>query len=317
MPADAQLAVKAMNLFVDHVTATITSDFEARGVDSILLKGPAFARLLYRCDYERAYTDTDILVQSADVADAEQVLRARGFVRIDRDEDWIGPGPKYAHTFRRADRALVDLHWRFSGAMASPEELWRSLAEHTMSLSLGGGTVATLDETASAVLLALHAVHHGASRAPALAELERGVERLAPGVWEAAVQLADELGASERFAAGLRLTRAGAQLADRLGLADPSSVELWLKTHPGSYGAWVIDRLTHTSGVRARLAIGFRVIVPTPRTMRTFVPLARRGRTALVLAYLWRPVRLATHAGPSLREWLHALRAVAARRRSH
>lgn len=311
-----ELAVKAMNLFVDHVTATITSEFEARGVDSVLLKGPAFARLLYDSDYERAYTDTDLLVRSADVGKAEEGLRARGFARVDRDGDWIGPGPKYAHTFRRADRALVDLHWHLSGATASPEDIWRSLAEHRISLEVGGRRVAALDEPASVVLLALHAAHHGTSRAPALTELERAVDRLAPDVWGQAARLADELGASVRFAAGLRLTCAGANLADGLGLADPKSVELWLKAHPGSYGTWLLDRLTHATGARARLAIGLRVIVPTRQTMRTFVPLARRGRTGLVLAYLSRPVRLVRHAGPSLREWVHARRAVAAQRRS-
>jgi hypothetical protein len=42
--------------------------------------------------------------------------------------------------------------------------------------------------------------------------------------------------------------------------------------------------------------------------MRTFFPLARRGRCGLVLAYVLRPARLAVHAGPALRDLVRARR---------
>ncbi|HTU86223.1 MAG TPA: nucleotidyltransferase family protein [Solirubrobacteraceae bacterium] len=215
---------------------------------------------LRRLDDERAYTDSDLLVQRADVAQAAQTLRGLGFVRVDRDEDWCGPGPKYAHTFSRArDGALIDLHWRLSGASAAPEDEWSTLSVHTRPLEVGGQRIAALDEPASAVLVALHAAHHGASRSVALAELERAAQILGPDVWSEAARLAERLGAGEQFAAGLRFAPLGARLADHLELAAPSSVDLWLRANPGTNGASLLDKFTQTSGILGRLEICLRV----------------------------------------------------------
>lgn len=309
---DAQLAIKAWSLFLDDMTARVSAELESRGIRCVLLKGAVLARLLYDRDYDRGYTDADLLVQSAHVAEAERALCGLGFVRTDRDEDWVGPAPKYAHTFQRPrDRAMVDLHWRLSGAAASPEAQWSALINRTRPLEIGGRAIDTLDEPASAVMVALHAAHHGASRPTALAELGRGLDRLELAVWAEARRLARELGAEEQFAAGLRLAPAGVRLADRLELADPRSVELWLKANPGSYGAWLLDRLTQTTSLRGRVAICLRVAVPTRRQMHTFAPpLAKRGRIGLGLAYALRPLRLMIHGVPAVREWVRARRAV-------
>src|SRR5205807_1770908 len=103
---------------------------------------------------ERAYTDVDLLVQSTAVARAEQSLEEIGFIRVDRDEDWMGPAPKYAHTFyRETDGAVIDLHWRLSGVPAGPEELWRSLCGHTTELDVGGRLIKSLDSAACALLV--------------------------------------------------------------------------------------------------------------------------------------------------------------------
>lgn len=306
---DAHLAVKLRNLFVDHVTTEVTARFASRQIDSILLKGAAFARLFYDHDHERAYTDSDLLVRTGDVAGAEQALAELGFVRIDRDEDWLGPDPKYAHTFRRArDGALVDLHWRISGVAVAPEPAWSELYGRLTRLDIGGLTVATLDTAASAMLLALHGAHHGTGRAATLSEIERAVQRLDFETWQRAMALAHQLGAGDHFAAGLRLTAAGDALGDRLGLSRPATVELWLKNHSTSYGAWVLDRFTQTKSVRGRLRICLQVAAPPPVVMRSSFALARRGRGGLALAYLLRPLRLVAQAGPAVRVWRRARR---------
>ncbi len=74
-------------------------------------------------------------------------------MRIDRDEDWFEPEPKYAHTFyRRADRAYVDVHWRLSGAAAEATAQWDLMSRHTIALGVGGRSVVALDAAATAVL---------------------------------------------------------------------------------------------------------------------------------------------------------------------
>lgn len=307
---DIPLALQVWTLFVDQVTALIVSHFEDRGIHSILLKGPGFARLFYEREYDRPYTDTDLLVQEHDVPEAEEALRELGFARVDRDEDWIGPAPKYSHTFHRpADGALLDLHWRLSGALASPDVLWSCISSHTVELEVGGRPVASLDAIASALLTALHNAHHGTGRPATLTDLDRAVDRLSPDDWLEATCLADELAAGDQFAAGLRLTHAGNALADRLGLHRPASVELWLKVNPSTYGAWVLDRFTQTHTLRGRARILLQVAVPPRVVMYRFFPLARRGRGGLVLAYMLRPLRLGVHAGPAIRDWVRAFRA--------
>lgn len=304
---------RVRRLLIDRLTASITAAFEERGIPSMLLKGPAFARLLYELDWERPYFDTDLLVQDRHRPGAEQVLLEAGFERVDRDEDWCGV-PKYARTFRRrSDGAAVDLHWSLSGTSAPPEEVWSTLIEHTGELEVGGRKVVVLDQPASALLIALHNAHHGTRRPQTLIDVDRAIERLSITVWSDALRLADQLGAAQPFAAGLRLTRRGNELADRLGLGEPASVDMWLKTNPSSNGAWVLDRFANTRTLRGRLHVCVRVLVPPAVAMRKFVPLARRGGPGLALAYLLRPMWLVLRAGPAGRDWLRARRAVRAK----
>lgn len=306
-----QLAAQVLTLLVDSVTASVVTVFEKNGIDSILVKGPGFASLLYGPDCDRFYSDTDLLVQLSDVERAEELLRENGFVRGDYDEDWLGPAPKYAHTFHRpADGGIVDLHWSLSGATVSPQELWSVIRLHTTQIEVGGRAVHVLDASASALLVALHNAHHGTERPLTLTDLDRAVERLESTVWLDAVCLADLIGANKPFAAGLRLTEAGDALADRLGLDRPASVEMWLKTNPSTYGAYVLDRLSQTRTIRGRAKIFLQVAIPPRVVMYRFFPMSRRGPFGLGLAYLTRPLRLAAHSGPAIRDWLRARRAL-------
>jgi hypothetical protein len=311
MTTNAEFAKKAWSCYVDQVTAALTTQFETHGVASILLKGPGFEALLYDVADGRFYRDTDLLVQVRDRARAEQLLVDSGFERIDRAEPGLGPAPKYARTFRRArDGAIVDLHWRLSGATAPPGQVWSTLSEHVTTLEVGGRPVSVLDAAASAMLVALHSAHHGTGRPKTLTDVEHAVARLDRSTWEGARSLADALGASEPFAAGLRLTSAGDELADSLRLERPASVAMWLKTNPRTYGAWALHQVSQHETATGRLVALGTIVLPSPVVMRTFFPLARRGRLGLMLAYLLRPARLAVHAGPALRDLVRARRAL-------
>jgi hypothetical protein len=311
MTTNADFARKAWSCYVDQVSAAVTTQFEASGIASILLKGPGFEALLYDAANGRFYRDTDLIVQAQDRTGAEQVLADSGFVRVDRDDPVLGPAPRYARTFRRdRDGALVDLHWRLSGATATPADVWSNLSRHVTMLEVGGRRVQVLDATASAVLVALHSAHHGTGRPKTLTDVDQAVARLDRATWQQAKSLAEALGASEPFAAGLRLTPTGEALADRLGLARPASAAMWLKTNPRSYGAWALDQVLQNDTARGRLTALTRIALPSPSVMRTFFPIARRGRGGLTLAYLLRPARLAVHAGPALRDLARARAAV-------
>jgi hypothetical protein len=316
MPKNSEFAQKAWSCYVDQVTAAVMTRFEAHGVASILLKGPGFEALLYEAALSRFYRDTDLLVEVRDRARAEQLLVDSGFERIDREEPGLGPAPKYARTFRRAhDGAIVDLHWRLSGAAVGPGQVWSTLSGHVTTLEVGGQPVSVLDAAASAMLVALHSAHHGTGRPKTLTDVEQAVARLDRSTWEQARSLAAALGASEPFAAGLRLTSAGDALADGLGLARPASAAMWLKTNPRTYGAWALDQVLQNDTISGRLVALGRVVWPSPAVMRTFFPVAQRGRPGLMLAYLLRPARLAVHAGPALRDLARARLAARSSRR--
>lgn len=308
---DLEFAKKAWSCYVDQVTASITTVFEAHGIASILLKGAAFDALLYDAADGRFYRDTDLLVQARDRARAERLLADSGFVRVDNDEPAPGPAPKYARTFRRMqDGAIVDLHWRLSGVAAPPEQVWSILCRCVTTLEVGGRPLSVLDAPASAFLVAIHSAHHGTRRPKTLTDVEHAVARLDRSTWERARSLADALGASDPFAAGLRLTPAGDALADSLGLGRPASVAMWLKTNPCTYGAWALDQVSQNQRLMGRLAALGRIVLPPKSAMRRFFPLARRGRLGLIVAYLLRPARLAVHARPALRDLTRARRAV-------
>jgi hypothetical protein len=183
------------------------------------------------------------------------------------------------------------------------------------TLVVGGQPVSVLDAAASAMLVALHSAHHGTGRPKTLTDVEQAVARLDRSTWEQARSLAAALGASEPFAAGLRLTSAGDALADGLGLARPASAAMWLKTNPRTYGAWALDQVLQNDTISGRLVALGRVVWPSPAVMRTFFPVAQRGRPGLMLAYLLRPARLAVHAGPALRDLARARLAARSSRR--
>lgn len=302
--------LEARILHVDCVTGRVTAELDAAGIDSMLLKGPVFERLFYAGGTGRVYTDTDLLVALGDREGATNVLRRCGFLRFDRDEDQIGQ-PKYAHTFKRlSDGAMVDLHWTLSGAQASPEQVWMAMREHTIEMRVGGRRLVAADALSSALLVALHNAHHGNRRPTTLEDLDRAIERLELATWREAAALAAQLGAASRFAAGLRLTEAGDALADRLSLERPASVEMWLKTNPSADGAWVLSRFIGAPTLRQRARLALFVALPSRPVMHKFVPLARRGRVGLALAYLVRPTRLLARAGPALRDLRRARQAV-------
>jgi hypothetical protein len=106
---------------------------------------------------------------------------------------------------------------------ASTAEVWRALAAHRVTITVVGSEVETIDRAASALLIALHAAHHGPAWGRARADLERACEVLEPACWRAAERLARDLGAVTAMGIGLGTTPGGCAIAHRLGLrAEPT-----------------------------------------------------------------------------------------------
>jgi hypothetical protein len=148
-----------------------------------------------------------------------------------------------------------------------------------------------------------------------IAELDRALAVADDDLWRGAAELARELDATDAFAAGLSLTDAGRRLAARLRLSPTRSAEAALHATTPPPVALGFEQLAQADGVRARLEIVWRKLVPPPAFIRRWDPSASEGRAALARAYLRRPIWVLHHAGPGFRAWYLARRSVSGSRR--
>jgi hypothetical protein len=303
-----QSAIRTLAL--DRITAQVVTALEGEGIRSILLKGPALARWLYRDDEWRGYVDSDLLVSPDDVIAAEATLKRIGFERealhsIPHDWEsyssaWIGP---------RASN--IDLHHTLVGIGVSARRFWSIMSKETERMRVGGADVEVLAPPARALSLVMHVAKDGSRRDKARHDLAHAAQRLPIELWEEALILAEQLEAVPAFAAGLRANPEGRRLADRLELAELTPpVDVAIRQGGGAPPlAAGMNWLLTTHGLRRKLKVVARKIIPPPRFMRAWSPLARRGRVGLLLAYVARPVWVAVRVPPAARAVFRARRA--------
>jgi Uncharacterised nucleotidyltransferase len=305
-----ELVMVAHGLKIDGLAAEVSAALEAEGVPCILLKGRVLADWLYDADEVRTYGDADLMVSPAHWTRAQGILRSMGF---GGELDHLGHPRMESFTsypFVRGDDH-VDLHCTLWGVGAPPQRVWHELWATTEPKHVGGRTVPMLGPPARAMHVALHAVQHGVLDTKMTADLERAVERLPLSLWEEATALALRLDAAAAFATGLRMVPSGRMLSSRLGLDGVRSVraELSLSGVPLAQG---FEHLAGTSGIRTRVRLLARELVPNPAFMRWWSPVAQRGIVGLLAAYLWRMVFFARHALPGYVAWRRARRSSAA-----
>ena len=303
-PADSPVFESiTRSLRVDKLTADVVRAFAGAGVRSILLKGPAIARWLYAEGAIRPYADCDLLVAEERAAAAQGVLIGLGLHREALDSipgDW----PKHATTWKREDGASVDLHVTLVGLEAPPRRVWEVLAERTDHMQVAGAEVEVLTPAARALLVALNAAKDATRVGKVRHDLGHAVDRVPFAVWQGAQGLAERLGSTAAFAAGLRRTPTGQELATRLGLPhDRPPRSIAIRDRPPPPLAVGVDWLLSTPGWKGKLALVGRKLVPPPSFMRAWTPLARRGPLGLAVAYAWRPVWIVWRTGPALRAW--------------
>ena len=288
---------------LDATAADVFGAFAAAGVDALLLKGPALARLLYAAGESRGYSDVDVLVAPADLERARTALARAGYADVSgalgiddvagvvHDETWVGPDPE--------GHATIDLHLRLPGATVPPERVWAALAPRRTTIEIGGRAIAVLDRAGLALHVATHAAQHGAAHAKGLVDLRLGLERWPDEVWREAAALAAEIGAQEAFAGGLRLVADGAALAARLGLAATTAPAGGDERPRGTFH---LEALSTARGPRARADILRRALLPRPAWIHYTYPWSRGGRPRLLAAYA---VHVARAPAWALRAWRH------------
>lgn len=273
------------------------------GVRPILLKGPSISRWLYT-DETRDYVDIDLLVSPQQSSASRAELKKLGF-RPSGTELALPHGRRpHAETWVHSiDGLKVDLHSTLPGVGVDSEATWAVLAASTEPMSVGGCDLAVLEPHARAMLLALHAAHHGIEDSQATSDLVRGLEQLSSETWRAAVTVAEQLEATSALAAGLGLTDQGEQLVQTLGLQAPRSIDSILRASSAPELALSLDWLFNARGVRVRARLIMRRLVPRPSVLRGRSPLARHGLLGLAMAYILQPWWLSRSALPAVRAW--------------
>jgi hypothetical protein len=294
-------AVEAANWRLDVKGADVRASLAAAGVPCLLLKGRAFAALLYADGTVRPYSDCDLLVEVGLRRRAEAVLGELGFA--------ARSGARHsAGWHREADDMWIDLHHTLPQLDGPPENVWATLSARATQIVVGGARTLVLDPAAAAMLTALHLVSHGSTAPGPREDLERALAQLDDDCWNGAAALARDLGGDAAMGTGLRLLPAGVAVAERLGLAWAPSVHALLHWSGAPWEASVWEAVMSASSHRARASLLAGFLVPSREFIRARSALARRGRPGLWLAYLVRPFHLTARAVGAFGAWRHARR---------
>ena len=298
----------AWELALDSALAEVAGELERRGVQSLLLKGPALARWLYDEVAARSYSDVDLLIAPDQFGTARACVRELGFNRYgiglhphenaEYHESWLRTGPY---------PAVLELHRTLHLLSAPPELVWQRLSADSETIEVAGTPIRVPRTAGRALIVGLHAAQHGHKHEQPMQDLQRAIERADTATWQEAAGIARELGSLPALSAGLRLVPEGWQLTRTLGISSEQaarSVRLLAATAPDT--AYGIEQLVSTPGVRGRLTLLARELVPSATFMRTSSALARRGTFGLIAAYALRPVRLGLKLPGGIAAWLRA-----------
>ena len=297
------------NLRIDAATAEVVAALRERGVESVVLKGPALSDW-YPPDSGRTYVDGDVWVSPSLVAAAETVLSELGFTPTQDERGlpawWEEHGSSW---FREQDHGKIDLHRRLQGAGADPAQTWELLWQRSEPLTVAELPARRLDTAARALYVTLHAAHHGAGDTRGWPHLVAALAAVDDEGWGRALELATTLDALDSFSAGLRLLPAGAALAARINVPAVRSVNATLHAAAPPPVALGFEQLANASGIR-RVQILLRKLVPPAGFVRHWWPPAAKNRPLLLVGYLYRPLWLLLRAPAGYRAWRGARREV-------
>jgi hypothetical protein len=301
-------AVVMYTLLLDAVAAQSTALLSEHGISAILLKGQVTASWLYPGEI-RTYSDVDLLVDPAQRDRAIEVLGTIGYAHWLAGADQVEYGPNEIELIGPS-RTCIDLHHTLLGVAASPTRCWQVLSARAEQMLVGGRVLTVLDPAARTMHLALHVAQNGPIDTKALADLERGLDRLPRELWQEGERIARSIDAIEAFSAGLHVSEPGRRLADELGLAPPRDVGLVLRMTSAPREALQIQKLVTTDSLRSRARLVVRKLWPTSVYMLGQVPTAGAGGCALLAARLRRMVKLPSKFSVALWSWAQARRTV-------
>jgi hypothetical protein len=231
------------NLRLTSELLRLLSWLEGDGIVAIPFKGPALAATAYGTLALRAFSDLDVLIQTADVRSAQATLVTHGFtprVALTGRRAALAQHLGREASFTRYDGAVtVELHWDVAPwFFACPLDLTGVFARRE-SLSLGSRSVPSLAAEDLLLVLCIHASKHLWERLQWIEDVAELI-RVRPGLdWSRVRDDARQSGALRMLRLGLRLAR------DLLGARIPEAMEREVErdSASGLLAAQVVARL--------------------------------------------------------------------------
>jgi hypothetical protein len=145
-------------LVLERLLLDLANAFDQTGIETVVLKGPAFAHTAYPDPSWRSYGDLDVLVATSDWARSCELLSELGYRRR-----FPEPRPGFSERFGRTAAHVnhegyeLDLH---RTPAAGPFVFWldpAELFEHTSSFTIGDVQLNRLTDTVSLLHACMHA----------------------------------------------------------------------------------------------------------------------------------------------------------------
>jgi hypothetical protein len=179
----------------------------AAGIATLVLKGPAIAKLAYDDVSQRSFSDIDLIVARKDLDAAQGHLESRGYEPLFTPEsrknlidgqhalEFSGPGPH------------IELHWallpRYFRFDLGPEALW----EQAITIQIGPGSVRTIAPHHLFLYLCAHGAKHEWIMYRWVCDVAQLARRLTAEQSALIATLAEQTGSKRIVALALRLVR--------------------------------------------------------------------------------------------------------------
>ncbi len=184
---------------------------EAEGIETLVLKGPLLARIVYGDSVLRAFTDLDIMVRPEDVARAWALLADEGYT----PEYKIAPAHfaaliaygNHLPFYGTPNKELVELHWTFFARSRAASFDVQGAWARREPICFDDTTVMSLAPRDLIHFLCLHGTKHAWSRLSWITDLAWFVFRYPDLDWDALLDHATRLGTRRMTLVGFALAQ--------------------------------------------------------------------------------------------------------------
>jgi hypothetical protein len=284
MAAHANAARALANEFALEL---VVPSLRAHGIRPIVIKGFVTARLLGRSLFEHRSDDVDLLVAPDDLDAAADVLTELGFRHKYAGARRSETGHALAHVRGGAVPLAIDLHHSLMLA-TDPARTFEVLSRNTEQMTIGRVTVEVPDAAGSALIIALHAAHHGNEFTKPRADLRRALAVVPDDVWLETGRRATEMAVGWGLMTGLRTVPEGDRVARILDLRANAPIEIRVRADGASAGGEKLARLLQARHL-AEVVVAVRdALLPSRALVVSTHPELANSRLQLAGFYLRR-----------------------------